>query len=164
MNSRFKPNAFSLVEVVLSLGIVVFAGFALIGLLAVGLQNSQDSRERTQAATIAEAICTTRRAAPTNDFTAAPSAQPNFPLPRLDAPVPASSMSPGIYLTRDGATTTAANASFGFLYRITPIVDPSSHASAHIASVYLCLYWPAQASPANASTSHFDLSTTFALP
>jgi len=159
MNSHIKPNAFSLVEVVLSLGIVVFAGFALIGLLAVGLQNSQDSRERTQAATIAEAICTTRRAAPTNDFTTALSPQPNFPLPRLDNPPVPSSMTAGIYLTRDGATTnSAANGSFGFLYRVTP------NTAAHVSSVYICLYWPPEASPANGNTSHFDLSTTFALP
>lgn len=155
--SLFKPNAFSLVEVVLSLGVVVFAGFALLGLLAVGMQNSQDSRERTQAATIAEALCATRRAAPTNDFTVATSPQPNFPLPILTNTV--NNLAAPIYLTRDGLATNAANASFGFLYNIY-----GSTNSPGVATAYLCLYWPAQSAPTGAFTSHFEVTTTFALP
>ncbi len=163
MNINHKLDAFSLVEVVLSLGIVVFAGFALVGLLTVGLQNSQDSRERTEAATIAEDISATRRAAPTNDFTAPGSPQPGFPLPRLDVAANNISTATPAYLTRDGITTNHANASFGFLYRITPLVD-SNGVSSRSSSVYFSLYWPAQASPSSPSTSHFDVSTTFALP
>jgi Tfp pilus assembly protein PilV len=165
MHAFSRPNAFSLVEVVLSLGIVVFAGFALIGLLAAGLQSSQDSRERTQAATIAEALCATRRAAPTNDFTVTTSPQPGFPLARLD--VATNNLSPlaPVYVTRDGVTNTAANADFGFLYRITPIADSGNPPLTNrVSTVYLCLYWPALASPTNASTGHFELTTTFALP
>ena len=161
MNANRNKRAFSLIEVVLSLAIFVFVGIAMIGLLGVGLQNSQDSRERTQAATIVEAMCATRRAAPTNNFTVATSPQPGFPLPVLNT----SSNNLGasgtpVYLTWDGATNTLASgtARFGFLYNINP-----TGTSPGASSVYLCLYWPAQASP-NTAQGHYEVTTTFALP
>src|SRR5271154_5842435 len=102
MNITPKPNAFSLVEVVFALAIFVFVGFALIGLLGVGIQSSLDSKERNPAATIEEKICSVRRAAPTNDFTATTSPQPGFPLPILSTA--ANNLTAPVYLTRDGAT------------------------------------------------------------
>ena len=161
--SRHRAG-FSLVEVVLALGVVVFAGFALIALLTLGLKSSSDSKEQLQAATIAEAICSTRRAAPTQDFTSSPT-EPNFPLPVLSTSSDNLSSSP-IYLTRDGTTTTLAsgNARFGLFYKITAPANyvPSTFPGA--ATVYLCLYWPAQALATSQTLSHFEVTTTFALP
>jgi type II secretory pathway pseudopilin PulG len=57
-----------LVEIVVALAIFIFAGFALIGLLGVGMQNNRDSKEQLQAANIAEFICSTRRGTPMTDF------------------------------------------------------------------------------------------------
>jgi len=161
MTNPQATRAFSLIEVVFALAIVVFAGFALVGLLGVGLLNTQDSRERLQAATIAEAICATRRAAPTNDLSAP---QPYFPLPVLNPPGTGpisntNNLATPTYLTRDGMTTNAANASFGFLYNVNATTN-----SPGVASVYLCFFWPAQASPTNPSTGHYEIATTFALP
>ena len=160
VNTSHRPNAFSLIEVVFALAIFVFAGFALVGLLGVGLSGSQDSRARTQAATIAENYCSTLRAAPTNDFTATSSPIPGFPIkPLTTSPNQNDLTAPYTYLTKDGITTNAANADFGFLYNITP-----SGTSPGYATAYFCFYWPPQASPTVASTSHFELTTTFALP
>jgi Tfp pilus assembly protein PilV len=157
--------AFSLVEVVIALAVFAFVGIALLGLLSVGLQNSQDSRERTQAASIAEQICAIRRAAPTNDFTGT-APQPGFPLPILNTA--ANNISPlaPVYLSQDGTTnTTAGGASFGLLYNIIPQKNLApTGASSGVATVYLCLYWPAKASPTNGATSRYELATTFALP
>ena len=160
MIRRRKREAFSLVEVVFSMGVVVFAGFALIGLLGMGIQNTRSARMELQAATLAEALCSTRRAAPTNDFTSPTGPQPNFPLPVLNpAGNNANNLSAPIYLTWDGAkTTTAANAQFGFLYNIT-----SSGTSPGVATVYLCYYWPALAPPSSAA-GHYEITTTFTLP
>jgi type II secretory pathway pseudopilin PulG len=161
-------RAFSLVEVVLALGIFIFAGFALVGLLGVGLQNGSDSKQALQAATIAEAICSTRQAAPTADFTVGGSAQPNFPLPILSAPSVSNNISPlkPVYLTWDGAQTTLASgtARFGLLYNIDVPANYVKSVSPGAAPVYLYVYWPAQAVPTAAGTSHFELTTTFALP
>ncbi|MCE0484849.1 MAG: hypothetical protein LV479_11505 [Methylacidiphilales bacterium] len=154
-----KQTAFSLIEVVVSMAIVVFAGFALIGLLGLGLQNTQDSRQRLQAASIAEAICSTRRGAATNDLT---SVQPNFPLPPLN---PSSGNAnnlngpPFLYLSWDGAITNQPNASFGLVYNVN-----STGTSPGYATAYMCFFWPAQANPTNAATGHYEITTTFGLP
>ena len=160
-----RNNAgFTLVEVALALGIVVFAGFSLVGLLALGLKNSGDSKQQLEAATIAEAICSTRRAAPTQDFTAGTSPQPNFPLPVLS--VSQNNFSSPLYLTRSGTTTTRASgtARFGFFYNITAPATYIPSTLPGFSTVYLCLYWPAQAAPATPNLAHFEVTTTFALP
>jgi uncharacterized protein (TIGR02598 family) len=151
-------KGFSLVEVVLALAIVVFALFSLVGLLGVGLQGTQDSRERVQAATIAEELCATRRASPTNAIP-----QSGFPLPSLA--VAANNLTSPTYLTRDGVQTTLASADFGLLYTITPKLDavPAGNTSNGVSQVYLCLFWPAHASPTAASTGHYEINTTFGL-
>jgi len=157
-----QTRAFTLVEVVLSLAIFIFAAFGLIGLLAVGLQTNQDSKQQLQAATIAEALCSTRRAAPTNDFTTT-TVQPYFPLPPFNAA--ANNFSSPTYLTWDGLATNAAGARFALLYKITPTFYsvPTGNATTGFATVYLCFYWPAQAAPTNTSVGHFEVTSNFPL-
>ncbi len=154
------PNraAFSLVEVVLALAIFVFAGFALISLLSVGIQANHNSKEQLQAANIVEFLCSTRRAAPTASLT---TSEPNFPLPILSTT--ADNLSSPAYLTWDGLATNAANASFGLLYSIQAPANYTAKTNPGYARVYLCLYWPAQA-PLNATAGRFELESTFALP
>lgn len=156
-------QAFTLVEVVVALAVFAVAGFGLIGLLASGLHSNQDSKEQLQAATLAEMMCATRRAAPTNSIL--DSSGNNFVLPPLSASANNLSATTPTYLTWDGQVTTAtANPQFGFLYNIS---TPSSYVPStapNNATVYLCIYWPALASPTNPANGHFELTTTFALP
>ncbi len=170
MSFRRKSAGFTLVEVVLALGILIFAGFALISLMAEGFQSSKDSKQQFQAATIAEYICATRRTAPIADFS---TTQPYFPLPNLTNAVATgntNNFGPSgtpVYLTWDGATTNQPNAFFGLLYSITapttyvPTVSPAA------ATVYLYIYWPPQMSASNATngaTSHYEVTTAIAMP
>ncbi len=164
---RTPQLGFTLVEVVLALGVFVVAGFALVSLLAEGFQSGNDSKQQLQAATIAELICSTRRAAPNSDLT---TTQPNFPLPSLATAAASGNInnfSSPTYLTWDGTATNQPNARFGLLYSIsapTTYVPTNSPAAA---TIYLYLYWPGQMSPANAtnaSTSHYELTTSIALP
>lgn len=65
-NSHFRPvpplpvpkhiPAFSLVEVVIALGIISFAIIAIVGMLPVALKSSQDSMRETDATLIAQRI------------------------------------------------------------------------------------------------------------
>jgi hypothetical protein len=136
----------------------------------MGLRNESDSKQRFQAATIAEAICSTRRAVPTTDISSTGSdAQANFPLPVLSTTgSTANNISPlnPTYLTWDGEATTLArgNARFSLLYSIIAPANYKPSVSPGAATVYLYVYWPAPAPPIAASTSHFELTTTFALP
>ncbi len=162
MNLKSK-KAFSLVEVAVALAIVVFALFSMVGLLNVGLQNTHDSRERIQAATIAEQICATRRAAPTNDFTGGTSPQPGFPLPVLQ--IAANNLTTPLYITRDGLLTSQDNADFGFVYSITPKFDPipAGNTSNGVSQVYMAIFWPPHASPTSPATGRYEINTTFGL-
>ena len=158
-----RPDAFSLVEVVTALAVVVFAGFALVGLLGVGVRNTQDSREQLQAATIAETICATRRAAPNANLTAN-----GFPLPALSTS--ANNLGPPaspVALTWDGVTapsTSDPSARFGLLYNIVAPASYVPSTSPGMAIVYLNIYWPAQAAPGSGAGGHFEVTTSFALP
>ena len=164
--------AFSLVEVVVALGIFVFAGFALISVLSVGIQSNRDSKEQLQAANIIEFICSTRRAVPTTDISSAGTgAQPNFPLPVLFSSswtstttgFTTNNFASPTYLTWDGASTNQANAIFGLLFNITAPTSYATKTNPGFSTVYLCVYWPAQA-PLTGASGHVEVTSTFALP
>jgi type II secretory pathway pseudopilin PulG len=53
-----SENAFSLIEVVMALGIISFALVAILGLMPVGVQSAMDSQRETQVALIARSIFT----------------------------------------------------------------------------------------------------------
>ena len=65
---RRKASAFSLVEVVLALGVIGFSLLAIIGLLPIGLQSGRASIQETRANHLAEQVFNTLRSQP---FTAA---------------------------------------------------------------------------------------------
>ncbi len=163
---RFSARGgFSLVEVVLALAILVVAGFGLVGLLFVGLQGGHDSREQLQAATLTEYYFSTRRAAPTTDFTGTSSPEPNFPIPSLATS--AQNLTSPVYVTWDGATTTLTkgDARFGVLYNITAPAGYVPVTSPGVATVYLCIFWPPQAPAGNAANGgHFEITSSFSLP
>jgi type II secretory pathway pseudopilin PulG len=154
-------QAFSLVEVTLALGIFVFAGVALMGLLGFVTQGAHDSKEQMQAATIMESICATRRASPTANLTAR-----SFPLPVLSTS--ASTLSAPIGLTWDGTQTaggvTDPNARFGMIYNIVAPANYTAMISPGQAIVYICIYWPAGANPTGGSAGRLELSTSFLVP
>jgi prepilin-type N-terminal cleavage/methylation domain-containing protein len=163
---REQKRGFSLVEVTVALAIVVFATFALIGMLLVGLQGGSDSKQRFQAATIAESFCTTLRAAPAVDFTASGSLQPNFPLPTLKTSANNFGSTP-VALTWDGQkapSLTDSSARFGLIYSIIAPAQYTPSVTPGVSIVYLDIFWPARALPTAKGTSHFELTTTIALP
>lgn len=72
---KIQRGAFSLTEVVIALGIFVFALVAILGLMPMGLKLSADSREEARAMQTLAALAASIRAAATTDqtnYTAAP--------------------------------------------------------------------------------------------
>jgi len=65
--SRFRYSAFSLVEVVLALGLVSFALIAVLGLLPVGLRAVKDASEQAGAANVLNSIAEALRSASSVD-------------------------------------------------------------------------------------------------
>src|SRR5690606_36990460 len=66
-HSMKRCNAFSLVEVALSLGLVSFCLLSVIGLLPIGLQSVRSTSDQAAAANAAERIALAIRKATTTD-------------------------------------------------------------------------------------------------
>lgn len=68
MRSDQSPG-FSLVEVVLALGIASFALIALIGMLPIGMASNRDADRETQAVAVLSTLITDLKNSPTNQAT-----------------------------------------------------------------------------------------------
>lgn len=79
------PRGFSLVEVVIALGIASFVLVALVGITAVGTSAGLDSRRDTEGGQIFEQIMGQLRTKPFSESQAASATDPKlFPLPALN--------------------------------------------------------------------------------
>jgi uncharacterized protein (TIGR02598 family) len=108
--------AFSLVEVVLAMGIISFALIILLGLVPVGMKSNIDSMGESQAVNLMQALIADRQA---TAFSANSSVY-NLPaLTNVTAPITGT-----IYVNEDAVTTNAQPAAA--LYRVTYTVDPST--------------------------------------
>jgi Tfp pilus assembly protein PilV len=144
-----KIPAFSLVEVVLAIGILSFAIIGVISLVSVGLQAARDAVEKTEATHMASLLLA-NCAVPPPVLTQ----QPLFPA--------LSGTSRGVventlFVDRYGsATGAAAGAAYRVEYRIHQVVAPTAEPS----TVWLRLSWPA---PAPRESARF-LEVVTALP
>ena len=66
MKIRVRISGFSLIEVVLAIGIVSFALLAVVGLLPVGMKSSQNAKEQAAAAYVLNSIANALRCAEKN--------------------------------------------------------------------------------------------------
>lgn len=160
LHSPFRPDAsvlaFSLVEVVIALGICTFVLVTLIGLYSIGIHVNRESEAQVQAGNLASLIISTRNAAPTNA-----SAFPNLCIPVSAMTNAYTNAFPGNaathYIGADGMlTNSAANAA----YVATCLAGTNAITGPNVAQVYLMLSWPAQVSQANtAASDHYEVTT-----
>jgi uncharacterized protein (TIGR02598 family) len=148
MNST-DSRAFSLVEVVLALGICAFVLVALMGLFSTGLRASRESEEQVQAANLASLILATRMAAPNSDTNL-----PNFALPAdaLSRPYGEVFGAAGGMVGLDGKTNSTP------AYRIVCKAGTNSSTGPRLAQVHLMLTWPADAPLQHAAGRYETLS------
>lgn len=66
MKIQVQISGFSLIEVVLAIGIVSFALLAVVGLLPVGMKSTQNAREQAAAANVLNSIASALRSAEKN--------------------------------------------------------------------------------------------------
>ena len=147
---RRRPGApaFSLIEVVLALGVCTFGIVALVGLFSTGVQASKESQEEIQAANLASYLVAVRTASPTNGL-------PNFGLPPLAAAASATN-----YIGVDGLVTNAAAAA----YRLVCRAGTNTATGSSLSQVYLLLSWPPAADPNGTASKKYDLVTYIPLP
>jgi uncharacterized protein (TIGR02598 family) len=154
MTSKGSP-AFSLVEVVMALGICTFVLVALIGLFSSGWKMTRESEDQIQAANLASQIIASRIVSPTNG--------------PADAAIPATKLSQAYnnaYATADrfvgfdGLLTSDASAA---AYRIACNVGTNATTGSKLSQVYLRLTWPPQAAATNAS-GRYEICTYLPIP
>jgi len=139
---KHHPRAFSLVEVVLALGICAFVLVALIGLFSTGLRTGRESEEQVQAANLASQILATRIAAPTTSSNLSDFAIPLSSLTNSYADVFPST---GALVGLDGRTNSTP------AYRIICRAGTNAQTGPRLAQVYVMLSWPYQASITNSA-------------
>jgi len=137
VKSRTNFRAFSLIEVVVSLGIISFALISIIGLFSVGLKTNKESSDQIDAANTASLLMATVRAMPTNCATN------GFALPDLNQ----------------------ATASTNLFYNLYYVVGTNTGTGSKLANVYLRLWWPLTAPmPTNNPAAYYEVAGQVALP
>jgi Tfp pilus assembly protein PilV len=159
-----RRAAFSLVEVVIALGIVSFAIVAILGLIPTGLQTSHSSQDETRASQMAQGILATLAA---QNIMLSKSGRP-----KLDAqnhqqlngavklPLVSSTINLGapgsypLYATNDGQVSDATT---GAVYAITVGVSsaPTNFDSTYAKTVTVTVAWPSNAAPTNQTRRDF---------
>ncbi len=150
MNARpSSRNGFSLVEVVIALGVVVFCLLTVLGLLAIGVNTTHDSTAQTSATNILNAITADVESTPNITANYSP-ASAKGSLAETSAiygiSVPAtgtatSSTPTTLYIGEDGQVTTQAAA----LYQLN-IWTTGATSTQQETLVRLLVSWPAAAS------------------
>ena len=125
--------AFSLVEVVLALGLISFALISMIGLFGVGLKTGKESVEYTQAGNLASALLLSCRAA-TNTANGT-----TFPIPFTNV---ATAQTDTKVVGIQGTTLTNGLPPYD-IYNLKYTVSPGP--APHLINIYILLWWPPQA-------------------
>jgi len=145
---------FTLIEVMLALGIFSFALVAIFGLFFVGINTNKESSDQIAAANLASLLISTRRSVPTNTIT-------NFALPPLNAPYGTN----GIYLTNTEGVAIDGTLTGTRAYNLCYQAGTNLATGAHLAQVHLLLWWPVTAPlPTNTPATRYELTTQVALP
>jgi Tfp pilus assembly protein PilV len=140
-------SGFSLVEVVVALGITTFCLIALMGLFSMGIGAGRESANELEASHIASSCINTRRASPSVDLGS------DFPIP----PLVSASSHPltTVKLDVNGRVTSSSGAiRYGLQYRIE---SPAAGEKKPF-KLYVCVFWPGQGTPQSATGRYETLS------
>ena len=142
-NAR-STAAFSLVEVVVALGVTIFCLIALFGLLSVGLRSNQTTIEQAGASTILSAVISDLYATPVTipSGSATNSLQFNIKIPAVNAATPVTTL----YFAGNGSlATNSTAASSTYRLTVTPIGTTGTRTATFLD---LTVTWPALATSA----------------
>ncbi len=141
--SNRQAQGFSLIELLLALGIASFCLIPLLGLLPVGLRNDQSSNEQTRMANIATLIV--------RDMTSVSSTNTTTPLYGFQIPAAggtANTSPQTLYLAPDGSETGTVGTAPGStaFYRVSiAFIPPASAVSQTATLARVTVTWPALA-------------------
>ena len=141
-------EGFSLVEVVIAIGVASFCLIAVLGLLPVGMKANKDSSNQTTAAGLAMAIASDLKATPATT----PAISTNSTTYRLSIPPAGSAATTStLYLSEDGSTNASAS-DFKSSYRATVTITPPASGLKSATAARILVTWPATAAVSNTSS------------
>ncbi len=156
MSKKASPRGFSLVEVVLALGICTFVLVALMGLFSSGWKMNRESEDQVQAANLASQIVALRVASPTNG----PTTTAAIPHTKMTQAYGNAYGDPDQLVAFDGTLTKDMDKA---AYRIACSVGTNAKTGSQLSQVYLRLTWPPQAAATNAA-GRYEVCTYVPLP
>lgn len=146
-------HAFSLVEVVLALGIAAFCLIALLSLMSTAMKSDAETRRIVDASATASLLLQARRIDP---YATGTSPFGGLALP--GAPAEPSSLSASNVMIDAGGMADAADPSFAMTYRVERLATNSN-----ICRIFLRLSTPPQAADSR-SQSHYEVVSSVRLP
>jgi len=149
MARMVRHGGFSLVEVVLALGIASFCLIGLLALLPAGLSSNKDAIQKTIASGFAAEVAADLRNTPLSVGTSGTSQRFQFSIPIAGGPNTMTENPSTIYLTETGsAGQIGAAPTADSRYRISVGFAPPNSSSQHDATlVRILVTWPAQLNP-----------------
>ena len=143
---RARTHSFSLLEVVIALGVIAVGIVGVLAVFPTALQTGHSAQDETRAAHIAQSVFGSLVAGATSRFNAAP--LPPTPL-SIDLTASSSPTSPTLYADNDGnLIPNSTNSAYAiFIYTNNAVPGFTDPASANLVTVRAA--WPANAPAAN---------------
>jgi Tfp pilus assembly protein PilV len=145
--SAKRPNAFSLVEVTLALGVASVSLLAIFALLPVGVKTNQVAIEQTASTDVLSAVAADLRATPVTTPRGGAATSPRFGIVIPSNPVGANTTTT-LYFTSEGRFSTTLVP--GSRYRVSVTFSPNGAEARTATFAHLNATWPAPAAPINA--------------
>jgi uncharacterized protein (TIGR02598 family) len=142
-----RPNAFSLVEVTLALGVAAVSLLAIFALLPVGVKTTHIAIEQTASTDILSAVAADLRATPVTTPRGGSATSPRFGIAIPANPVGANTTTT-LYFTAEGQFSTAL--AFASRYRVSVTFSTNGNGTHTATLVDLKSTWPAAAAAADA--------------
>jgi uncharacterized protein (TIGR02598 family) len=144
MKRSSQQRGFSLIEVVIALGIAVFCLIPIFALLPIGQKSNQDTLRETIAASLAASVSTDLRATP-----ATITSSPYF---GLSIPSSGSAGTTNNFYVTDTGVTNAAPSTSRATYLATVVITPPAASTPKTATTaQILITWPALPNQANGS-------------
>ena len=142
---RARRHSFSLLEVVIALGVIAVGIVGVLAVFPTALQTGHSAQDETRAAHIAQSVFGSLVAGATSQFNAVPLP----PTPSIDLTASSSPTSPTLYADNDGnLIPNSTNSAYAiFIYTNNAVPGFTDPASANLVTVRVA--WPANAPAAN---------------
>ncbi len=142
---RARTSSFSLLEVVIALGVIAVGIVGVLAVFPTALQTGHSAQDETRAAHIAQSVFGSLVAGATSQFNAVPLP----PTPSIDLTASSSPTSPTLYADNDGnLIPNSTNSAYAiFIYTNNAVPGFTDPASANLVTVRVA--WPANAPAAN---------------